>query len=240
MKVYISGYRDHWISPYTMLDYMFFWTDWSKCARDKTVIRSLEEERNHKYVERPDWCEKWSDRLAPISRGIMWVLDLVHPAINYVKIDRYDTWSMDHTLSPIILPMLKQLKEKKHGAPFVDDEDVPEELKSTSAPAKENHWDTDANHFARWDWAMSEMIFAFECKVDDSWQDAFREGEHDIVWTPVDREGNEVPKGEHKYFHMDKGPKDTYKCDYEGMKVVETRIQNGFRLFGKYYQGLWD
>ena len=238
MKVYISGYRDHWISPYTMLDYMFFWTDWSKCAREKTVIRSLDEER--KYIERPDWCEKWSDRLTPISRGIMWVLDLVHPAINYVKIDLYDTWSMDSTLSPIILPMLKQLKEKKHGAPFVDDEDVPEELKSTSAPAKENEYDTDANHFLRWDWAMSEMIFAFECKVDDSWQDAFRSGEHDILWVPVDKDGNEVPKGEHKYYQMGKGSKDTYQCDYESMKVVETRIQNGFRLFGKYYQGLWD
>jgi hypothetical protein len=238
MKIYISGYRDHWISPYTMLDYVFFWTDWSKCARDKTVIRSLEEER--KYIERPDWCEKWSDRLTPISRGIMWVLDLVHPAINYVKIDRYDTWSMDHTLSPIILPMLKQLKENKHGSPFVDDEDVPEHLRSTAAPAKENEYDVDANHFLRWDWVMSEMIFAFECKVDESWQDAFRSGEHDLLWIPIDKDGNEVPKGEHKYYQMGHGPKDTYQCDYEGMKVVETRIQNGFRLFGKYYQGLWD
>jgi hypothetical protein len=87
---------------------------------------------------------------------------------------------------------------------------------------------------------MDEMIFAFECKVDDSWQDAFREGEHDILWVPVDKDGNEVPKGEHKYYQMGKGSKDTYKCDYEGMKVVETRIQNGFRLFGKYYQALWD
>jgi hypothetical protein len=24
------------------------------------------------------------------------------------------------------------------------------------------------------------------------------------------------------------------------MKIVEDRITNGFRLFGKYYQGLWD
>ena len=238
MKVYISGYRDHWISPYTMLDYMFFWTDWSKCAREKTVIRSLDEER--KYIERPDWCEKWSDRLTPISRGIMWLLDCVHPSINYVKIDRYDTWSMDSTLSPIILPMLKQLKEKKHGAPFVDDEDVPEHLRSTAAPPKENEYDTDAHHFARWDWVMDEMIFAFECKVDNSWEDAFREGEHDLLWIPVDKEGNEVPKGEHKYYQMGKGPKDTYQCDYEGMKVVQARISNGFRLFGKYYEGLWD
>ena len=240
MKVYISGYRDHWISPYTMLDYAFFWTDWSKCSRDKTVIRSLAEEREHKYVERPEWTERWSDRLVPISRAIQWVWDRVHPAIKYVKIDHYDTWSMDHTLSPIILPMLKQLKEKKHGSPFVDDEDVPEELKSTAAPPKENEWDTDENHFKRWDWAMGEMIFAFECKVDDSWEDAFREGEHDILWVPVDKDGNEVPKGDHKYTEMRRGPNDTYKCDYEGMKVVEARIQNGFRLFGKYYQALWD
>ena len=237
MKVYISKYRDHWISPYTMLDYVFFWTDWSKCARDNS-IRSLEEERT--YVERPDWCEKWSDRLTPISRAINWVLDRVHPEINLVKIDYWDTWSMDHTLSPIILPMLRQLKEAKHGAPFVDDEDVPEELKSTSAPAKENEWDTDENHFARWDWAMDEMIFAFACKTDNSWEEAFREGDIDMLWVPVDVHGNEVPKGEHKYYQMKDGPKNTYKCDYEGMRVVEARIQNGFRLFGKYYQALWD
>jgi hypothetical protein len=221
-----------------MLDYAFFWTDWSKCSRDKTVIRSLEEE--HKYVERPEWCERWSDYLTPVSRAIAWVLDRVHPPINYVKIDYWDTWSMDSTLSPIILPMLKQLKEVKHGAPFVDDEDVPEHLRSTAAPPKENEWDTDDNHFARWDWAMGEMIFAFECKVDDSWEDAFREGEIDMLWVPVDAKGNEVPKGEHKYYQMKDGPNNTYKCDYEGMKVVQKRIDNGFRLFGKYYQALWD
>jgi hypothetical protein len=237
MKVYISKYRDHWISPYTMLDYAFWWTDWSRCSRDNS-IRSLEDEK--KCVEHPAWVERWSDRLLPVSRAIAWVWDRVHPAINYIKIDHYDTWSMDHTLSPIILPMLKQLKAAKHGSPFVDDEDVPDELKSTAAPPKENEWDTDENHFRRWDWVMSEMIFAFECKTDDSWEDAFRSGEHDITWIPVDAAGNEVPKGEHKYYQMGHGPKDTYRCDYEGMKVVEARIQNGFRLFGKYYQALWD
>ena len=42
----------------------------------------------------------------------------------YVKIDKYDTWSMDHTLSLIIVPMLKQLKATQHGSPNVDDEDL--------------------------------------------------------------------------------------------------------------------
>lgn len=245
MRVFLSKPRNHWISPYTMLDYVFFWTEWSKCSR-WTLEQTLEDEarvlrgEKSQYVERPDWCDPWSDRLVPLSRAIQWVLDRVHPEIRYIKIDRWDTWSMDYTLSPIILPMLKQLQATKHGAPLVDDEDVPEHLRSTAAPPKENEWDTDGNHFLRWDWVMDEMIFAFEHKVDESWQEDFREGDIDLVWTPVDAAGNEVPKGEHKYYRMDHGPLDTYKCDYDGMRQVEERIQNGLRLFGKYFSSLWD
>ena len=241
MKVYISGYRYHWFSPYTWIDYMFFWTDWSKCSRDKSLEHAIDEIKGkYKYAEHPEWVEKWANRLEPIALGIQWVLDRIHPKIDYVKIDKWDTWSMDHTLAHIVLPMLKQLKTTKHGSPLVEDEDVPEHLRSAAAPAKENEWDIDDNHFKRWDWVMDEMIFAFNCKVDDSWEEAFRSGVLDVVTVPVDKDGNEVPKGEHKFWQMKDGPNNTYKCDYEGMKVVEDRIQNGFRLFGKYYQGLWD
>ena len=48
-----------------------------------------------------------------------------------VRIDKWDTWSMDHTLAHIVLPMLVQLKESKHGAPYVYPEDVPTELRPT-------------------------------------------------------------------------------------------------------------
>ena len=137
MKVYLSKYRYHWISPYTVLEKVFFWRE---IDYDEPII------------------DKWSDRLTPICQGIQKVLDFIHPKINYVKIDRWDTWSMDYSLSFIVVPMLKQLKETKHGAPFVDDEDVPEELKSTSAPPKENDYDTDENHFKRWDWALNETV----------------------------------------------------------------------------------
>jgi hypothetical protein len=238
MKVYISKYRDHWLSPYTIVDLAFFWTDWSRCHRDKSIESALDE--NRKWFDRPEWAEALAERLVPVSRAIQWVGEKIYPRIEYVKIDRWDTWSMDHTLGMIALPMLRQLKRDKHGAPFVDDADVPEELRSTSAPPKENEYDTDDNHFKRWDWVMDEMIFAFEHELDESWQDEFRSGEIDMLWVPVDKDGNQVPKGEHKYYQMDRGPNDTYKCDYEGMKVVQDRISNGFRLFGKYYQALWD
>ena len=202
MKVYLSKYRYHWISPYTVLEKVFFWRE---IDYDEPII------------------DKWSDRLTPICQGIQKVLDFIHPKINYVKIDRWDTWSMDYTLSFIIVPMLKQLKETKHGAPFIDDEDVPEELKSTSAPPKESEWDTDENHFKRWDWALNEMIWSFEQNLDTNSEEKFFDH---AEW---DEKEKDFGKNLHKI-----------KIDQPGLKVHQDRKANGFRLFGKYYQGLWD
>ncbi len=237
MKVYISNYRNHWSSPYTWMDHLFFWKDWSRCARHRGIMTAEQEAR---YVERPEWCDRWADRLAPISWAIQWILDRLHPRVQYVKIDRWDTYSMDHTLAVIVLPMLQQLKRDKHGAPNVADEDVPEHLRSTATGPKENEWDTDANHFARWDWALDEMIFAFECKVNDDWEDQFHSGEIDLKWVPVDRSGNAVAKGQHDLYLMQHGPNHTHVLDEKGYRAMAERIQNGFRLFGKYYQNLWD
>jgi hypothetical protein len=143
---------------------------------------------------------------------------------------------MDSTLALIVLPMLKQLQATKHGSPNTDDADVPEELRSTSAPAKEYEYDTDANHFKRWDWILDEMIFAFQCKLDDSWQEKYRSGTIDFKTEPCQWDESGKPT----LYEMVKGTKDTYKCDYEGMAVEQARITNGFRLFGKYYENLWD
>jgi hypothetical protein len=214
MKVYKSNYRYHWISPYTVLEKVFFWRE---IDYDEPLI------------------EKWSNRLLPFSKAYQAVMDFIYPKIDYVKIDRYDTWSMDHTLADIILPMLKQLNAEKHGAPNVDDEDVPMELQSWTSPAKDEY-DVDGNHFKRWDYVLNEMIFAFECKVDDSWEEKFRSGEHDMKSVPCNWDENGKPT----LYSFEKGPNDTYKCDYEGMREVQKRISNGFRLFGRYYENLWD
>jgi len=80
-----------------------------------------------------------------------------------IRIDCYDTWDMDSTLSLIIVPMLEQLKRTKHGYPFVDDNDVPEHLRTTGAPLLEEKCDPDNNIFhLRWDWVIDEMIWAFK------------------------------------------------------------------------------
>ena len=83
-----------------------------------------------------------------------------------IRIDDWDVWSSDHTLALIIHPVLVKLKEKKHGSPCVDDEDVPERLRD-GVPAKENEWDTDDNHHSRWEYVLDEMIWAFEQHTHD-------------------------------------------------------------------------
>jgi hypothetical protein len=220
MKIYFSNYRDHWVSPYTILEKIIFWRE---IDYDEPMI------------------EKWSNRLLPLSNAWRKFLDFIHPEIRYVKIDKWDSWNMDGTLSPIILPLLKQLQATKHGAPNVDDGDVPDELKSTSASPKENEWDTDANHFKRWDWVMDELIWTFEqLQPTYDWEEQYTSGVADYKFVPVDAEGNEVPKGENKFTEMRHGPNHTYEIDWEGRNKHQERITNGLRLFGKYYQGLWD
>ena len=223
MKVYINKYKNHWLSPYTILEFVCFW------EKDKHVFYNHEDKPDAPY-------EKWVNRLEPICKALQKFLDFVHPKIDYVKIDYWDTWSMDHTLGQIALPMLKQLKEKKHGGPHVDDEDVPDELKSTSAPPKENEWDTDENWFKRWDWVMDEMIFAFEHHIDKEWQEASSKGK----WSTRSEACEWDENGKAKLYKMVYNDDHTHETDYEALKIVHERIQNGFRLFGKYYQNLWD
>lgn len=202
MKVFINSYRDHWLSPYTILEKVFFWK--KKIDYDDPFIL------------------KWNDRLEPVCKALHKFLDIVHPKINYVKIDKWDTWSMDYTLAYIIVPMLKQLHKTKHGAPMVDDEDVPDDIKSVAAPPKENDYDIDDFHFKRWDWVIEEMIWAFEQKLIDDAEQKF------FDWSEVDRSlplGNQYPQ---------------IKVDQEGLDAFYKRTHNGFRLFGKYYNGLWD
>jgi len=225
MKVYLSGYRSHWISPYTVMEYIFFWTDWSKCGRNKGVIADKD------YVDHPMWVEKSTKYIKPICEVIQSVLDFIRPPIKYVKIDRYDTWSMDHTLAYIILPMLKQLKEETHGSPWIDDEDVPAELRSgkknrkfkSNPDVQALDIEDDALIHKRWAWVLDEMIWAFEQKVIDDPEDQF-----------FDYSGTNSKKMPWDSEYV--GP----KVDWDGLNAHNERKRNAFRLFGKYYENLWD
>ena len=125
-----------------------------------------------------------------------------------VHIDDYDVWGAGTTLAQVIHPVLVKLKEKKKGAPWTYDEDVPKHLRSTAyGKNKKDH--VDENFFARWDWIMSEMIWAFEQEMD------------------IDNRSSEM-FWENGFYSVEKA------------KAYQDRIENGRRLFAKYYDGLWD
>lgn len=234
MRVYIGPYKS-WFGPYQLAEALCFW---AKTKPDENGMPS-----------KPDWVHSFGEWLAYgeiepepetgeirslsrerrktwLYRFLLW-LDSFNSRKVLVGIDRWDTWSMDHTLAHIVLPMLQQLKETKHGSPWTDDEDVPEAIRSTSAPPKENEWDTDEHHHARWDWILDEMIFAFENKINDDWQDQFYLDRGDISFKRLEGGMSEM---------ISTG----FEVDREGMQRYQERITNGFRLFGKYYENLWD
>ena len=49
-----------------------------------------------------------------------------------------------------------------------------------------------------------------------------------------------MEKKDARWYRMERGPRDTSVWDREGQQRVQERITNGFRLFGKYYEALWD
>lgn len=146
-----------------------------------------------------------------------------------VKINNYDVWNMDDTLAKIILPMLVKLKEQKPGAPYVDLADVPTNFRIELTEEQRDSGNVDEHHFARWDWIIDEMIWTFE-QLNTDWEEQYVTGEADYNFDTKDEMGNGI---------MTKGPNHTLKLDNEGMEVHRKRIENGLRLFGKYYQSLW-
>ena len=170
----------------------------------------------------------WPTEHTRFEKSLEWIDDRVQDFYNVfnwlwfdrrqqkikVHIDRWDTWSMDFTLAPIILPMLIQLKETKHGSPMIDDADVPHLPKQgntsnegyqydlfDSDEQDELFWD---QYEQRWNWVLDEMIYAFDCKANK-----------DEVYM-------------------------RFRDDLDAARKEQDRIANGFRLFGKYYEGLWD
>lgn len=240
MKVKIGPYKT-WFGPYQLAEKILFWVPKEK---DEYGFPHTAD-RVHKFGE---WIAHGNIKPEPevgevydldqenrhntlIYRFLLW-LDSKKKRKISVQIDRWDTWSMDHTLALIILPMLKQLKDTKHGGPHVDDEDVPDYLRSTAAPPlteeQKNVHDVDSNHFKRWDWVLDEMIFAFNSEVDDSWEEQFHTGKGGLAFKKLENGMSElISTGDRTY-------------DFEGRRVYQARISNGFRLFGKYYQSLWD
>lgn len=227
MKVYIGPY-EKWLSSRKLSDYMtkkygYDWPPESKYTKYEKFLGVLDDVMDWFYSKTFNRIYSYSSRKIQI------------------RIDDYDTFNADHTIALIVLPLLKKMKESKRGSSFVNNEDVPKELQITDKQKKAYDKDgsCDPNYFKRWDYVLDEMIFAFECVVDDDWEEEFYSGDYDISFVPIDNDGNVVAKEDATRFKLSKGPNDTNVFDKEGYMKTYNRIDNGLILFGKYFRALW-
>lgn len=249
MRVKIKNYTS-WFGPYQLAEKLMFWVPKEKdeygFSRTADRVHDFGEWLAHGSVEPESEVGEitsWGDRPSTLlARFLSWIHNKKKRTIE-VHLDPFDTWNMQDTLGYIVRPMLKQLKETKHGSPFVDDEDVSHMPKKGTASGESMQYDLfDGEeqdklfwdqYEKRWDWVMDEMIFAFESLEggeNEDWESSFWSGESDLQWKKLEDGMSE----------MVHGPNHTAVHDKEGYNAYAERVQNGFRLFGKYYQNLWD
>jgi hypothetical protein len=219
MKAYIGKYVHRW-TTHQVFNKWLEWRHkkdyWEVDESDYTLLDRLVE----KFLDGWQWV---------LNHSINLIQDRRERKIK-VRIDYWDTFAMDNTLTPIILPMLKQIKENKQGAPFVDADDAPEHLRPPAGFVSEGG-DVDDNHFDRWDWILDEMIWAFE-QLNSDWEAQFHTGKIHFEFKPLD-DGSGMTE-------MVKGANDTHHFDSKGHLAHSKRIDNGLLLFGKYFRNLWD
>ncbi len=113
--------------------------------------------------------------------------------IRFVHVSGRDLWSLDYTMSHVILAGLISFKEKNIiSIPFVDCEDVPEDM-SYEAHNIELHEAPNDLLEERWQYVLDQMIESFILISDDNFSN-LRDGEI---------------------------------------------VDQGLRMFGKYYRNLW-
>lgn len=127
-----------------------------------------------------------------------------------VEIHDYDVWSMDQTLAHIIIPMLKKLKDQTHSYPS----DLTEES---------------------WDAMLDEMIWAFEQKLDDGWEDQYVIQHGEIDWDAAHK-GKVDPDTQLTPLVWKK----EHIVDWDKRNAHQARMTAGFKLFGERYEHLWD
>lgn len=174
-------------------------------------------------------------RLGPYRKGNDRKID--------VQIDRFDTYSLDHTLAYIILPALLQLKETKMGIPaeFANAGGADYEDQDSFDFYKDSHNDAFDEKCKEWELILDKMIWSFQQIVMDDYEDQYHHGRPEFDWVKTDQTILNPLNGktEETFRMVDKNP-DEHWTDYEGMRVHEERIQEGLELFGKYYRHLWD
>jgi len=184
--------------------------------------------RHHKYEINFAYssdCPEWKWKIQRVINAT-WNKLVYFCVRDVIKLDAADSWSCDYTLAKIAYPLLIQLKETNHGYGFIDDEDVPEELRTDNGePIDYANEDDSSGRKEKFVWFMDEIIWTM--KELGNYED----------------ESPDFPKDVPLFMSKSKRtPEQDEKVAawMAEMQAHEGRLQNGCRLFGKYFRNLWD
>ena len=109
-----------------------------------------------------------------------------------VRIDDWDTWSLDYSLSQIILPLLERYKELNIGIPM--------------------KYET----IDEWNEVVDKMIWSFQQLKDDNWEDQYYTGTIDFV-TKLNDKGQYVLENIGDFEADEEGLRKHYERIQEGL-----------------------
>lgn len=159
-----------------------------------------------------------------------------------VEIEKFDTYSFDHTLAHIILPALLQIKATKMGVPAeFADAGGDWEAQDSFDFYKETHNEAFDLRCKEWELVLDKMIWSFQQIVLDDYEKQYHHGKPEYDWVKTDEQYTNPLNGktEDAFQMVDKNPEEHW-YDHVGHRLHEERIQEGLELFGKYYRNLWD
>jgi hypothetical protein len=219
MKVKIGKYLT-WYGPYQLVDMLFFWHE--KYPEDESVFKRWDYVLHERFAK---WlASTW------VAKVCEWIYNKRKRTIK-VHIDNYDVWNMSETLAEIIVPMLKELQKQKHGYGWTDHADGPWYYRFRTDGDEHSQDENGGFSEGRWNWIMSEMIWAFEQIIDENHESRYWHKHGEIDWDAGEPDENGCKPLVWKSESV---------VDWDGLKLHEEAIRNGTRLFGKYYQNLWD
>ena len=151
-----------------------------------------------------------------------------------IRIDKWDAWSLDHTLALIIAPSLEALKKTLHGYPSTI---LQEEINLFPSQTRRVEIDTDeeSEGVRKWTGILDQMIWSFS-EVAADYPNA----------PPIPPRLN---ASEDEHGDLDKWLETINEAKYDEVELAKwrsdlakynARIDAGLMLFAKWYRNLWD
>lgn len=143
-----------------------------------------------------------------------------------------DTFSLDNTLSPVILSALKRFKEVITDPKHADWRGVPGMVLCEMFPDLEGHANEEqmAQADARWLEIIDTMIYAFDHKNEPNLKDYNFKFHHRVL------EEYEDGSSRITIDHDNEAEYQRFRADE---KAWQAKVEEGLSLFSRYYQCLW-